>query len=134
MRQALWPDASRAEHLEEMQEFIGQPQRYAQFIGLDAAGHPVGFIEAAMRSDYVNGTETSPVAFVEGLYVKPEYRRQGRAAELMRAVEAWARSRGCHELASDAALENTPSHATHLALGFEETERVVYFRKLIGDA
>ena len=101
---------------------------------MDGAGRPTGFIEAAVRNDYVNGTETSPVAFVEGLYVKPEYRRQGWAAELMRAVEAWARDRGCQELASDAALENAPSHATHLALGFEETERVVYFRKVIGDA
>jgi aminoglycoside 6'-N-acetyltransferase I len=134
MRQALWPEASRAEHLGEMQEFIDQPQRYGQFIGVDGAGRPTGFIEAAVRHDYVNGTETSPVAFVEGLYVRPEFRRQGWAADLMRAVEAWARDRGCQELASDAALENTPSQATHLALGFEETERVVYFRKVIGDA
>jgi aminoglycoside 6'-N-acetyltransferase I len=134
MRQALWPEASRAEHLDEMQTFLDQPQRYGQFIGLDGAGRPTGFIEAAVRGDYVNGTETSPVAFVEGLYVKPEYRRQGWAASLMRAIEAWARDMGCQELASDAALDNRPSHAAHLALGFEETERVVYFRKVIGDA
>jgi aminoglycoside 6'-N-acetyltransferase I len=32
-------------------------------------------------------------------------------------------------LASDALLDNGASHAMHRALGFEETERVVFFRK-----
>ncbi len=31
--------------------------------------------------------------------------------------------------ASDALLENEASHALHLALGFQETERVIFFRK-----
>ena len=33
--------------------------------------------------------------------------------------------------ASDAALENTESHAMHAALGFQESERVVFFRKAL---
>lgn len=32
-------------------------------------------------------------------------------------------------MASDALLDNAGSHAFHEAVGFEETERVVYFRK-----
>jgi aminoglycoside 6'-N-acetyltransferase I len=35
------------------------------------------------------------------------------------------------ELASDALLDNNGSHAMHEALGFTETERVVYFRKAL---
>jgi aminoglycoside 6'-N-acetyltransferase I len=35
------------------------------------------------------------------------------------------------ELASDADIANAVSHATHRALGFQETERVVYFRKVL---
>jgi aminoglycoside 6'-N-acetyltransferase I len=89
----------------------------------------VGFIEAAIRRDCVNGCETSPVAFVEGLYVLPQWRHGGVARALVAAVESWARDRGLSELASDALLENEPSHAMHRALGFSETERVVYFRK-----
>ncbi|MEC5398721.1 aminoglycoside 6'-N-acetyltransferase [Uliginosibacterium sp. H1] len=90
----------------------------------------LGLVEAALRHDYVNGTDSSPVVFLEGLYVTPEARRQGVAVELVAAVEEWARKRGCHELASDAALDNLTSHATHHALGFAETERVVvFFRK-----
>lgn len=129
LRQALWPEGSAAEHEEEMRSFVATPERYGQFIGLDEAGQALGFVEVAMRHDYVNGTESSPVAFVEGLYVRPDSRRCGLGAALMAAAEAWARSQGCSELASDALLDNRVSHQTHLALGFEETERVVYFRK-----
>ena len=44
-------------------------------------------------------------------------------------MEEWARSLGCTELASDVELHNSPSQSMHLAIGFEETERVVYYRK-----
>jgi len=67
------------------------------------------------------------VAFLEGLYVMPEARRQGAARALIDAVRAWARDRGCKELASDTALDNVVSQAAHTRLGFRETERVVYF-------
>ncbi len=46
-------------------------------------------------------------------------------------VEHWAKQFACTEFASDAALDNTISHAMHRALGFQETERVVYFKKNI---
>ncbi len=77
----------------------------------------------------MNGCETSPVAFLEGLWVEAPYRRRGIARLLIAAGEDWARSLGCHEFASDALIENIPSHAMHIAAGFAETERVVYFRK-----
>ena len=77
----------------------------------------------------MNGTQSSPVIFLEGLYVIPELRRQGVARTLVAEVARWARACGCSELASDALLENAASHAAHRALGFAETERVVFFRK-----
>lgn len=127
---ALWP-ADRDEHLPEMQEQCEQPDRYAQFVAYSHAGEPQGLVEVALRSDYVNGTDSSPVGFLEGLYVDPHFRRQGIARQLVRAAEQWAQEQGCSEMASDAMLENTASHAMHASLGFEETERVVYFRKPI---
>ncbi|CAN7651695.1 aminoglycoside 6'-N-acetyltransferase [Massilia sp. LjRoot122] len=128
LRMALWP-ADPDEHLPEMQELCAQPGRYAQFIAYSSAGEPQGLVEVALRSDYVNGTESSPVGFLEGLYVAPGFRRQGIAVQLVRVAEQWAKEQGCSEMASDALLENTASHAMHQALGFSETERVVYFRK-----
>jgi len=56
------------------------------------------------------------------------------ARALLGVVTDWARAHGCIELASDALLENTASHAMHAALGFEETERVVFFCKPLSPA
>ena len=130
LRMALWPK-DQALHLQEMQELCEQPGRYAQFLACSAEGEPQGLVEIALRSDYVNGTASSPVGFLEGVYVAPAYRKRGIATELVKTAEQWARSEGCQEFASDALLDNTASQAMHLALGFEETERVVYFRKLL---
>lgn len=131
MRQALWPEGTQAEHIEEMISLLEDSKRYGQFIVLGKHGEPAGFIEAALRYDYVNGTETSPVAFIEGIYVKPDFRSQGLARQLIDAVIGWARERGCAELASDTGLDNLASQNVHKALGFVETERVVYFRKCL---
>lgn len=128
LRKALWPGAADAEHLEEMRSFLAAPARYGQFIAYRDAV-PVAMAEVSVRQDYVNGTSGSPVAFLEGLYVVPGQRRTGIAAALVAAAAAWGAERACAEFASDAPLENVLSHAVHKALGFEETERVVYFRR-----
>jgi aminoglycoside 6'-N-acetyltransferase I len=94
-------------------------------------GSAVGFVEASQRVDYVNGTSTSPVAFLEGLYVEPSARRKGVARAFVAEVERWAAAQGCSELGSDSPIDNVTAHAAHRALGFEETERVVYFRRAV---
>jgi aminoglycoside 6'-N-acetyltransferase I len=129
MRQALWSDATADDHRAYMAMSLAQPERYVQFVVYDENRQPLGFMEGSIRSDYVNGTESSPVAFVEGVYVNPAWRRHGVARQLFEAVADWARTRGCRELASDALLDNVVSQRAHLALGFRETDRVVYFTK-----
>lgn len=129
LRKALWPDTTDAEHRAEMAAFLAEPERFAQFVAFDDVREPIGFVEASIRTDHVNGTESSPVAFLEGIYVIPERRRQGVARQLLRSVVDWARSRRVREFASDAALDNETSHQFHRSLGFAETERVVFFRK-----
>jgi aminoglycoside 6'-N-acetyltransferase I len=114
-----------------MSSFCAKPDRFAQFIAYNDARHSVGLVEVALRSDYVNGTTTTPVGFLEGLYVVPRARLQGIARALVTCAERWATSAGCREFASDARLENASSHAMHRALGFSESERVVYFRKTL---
>jgi len=133
LRVALWPEGSRDEHAADIVEFIAEMAAGSgQICFLAMRGdEAVGFAEAAIRHDYVNGCETSPVGFLEGIYVEPSSRRAGVAGKLLAAVEAWGRANGCSELGSDAELTNVQSHAFHRGLGFEETERVVYFRKII---
>ena len=129
LREALWPDGDAAEHRAEMASQTAEPARYAQFLARDAAGAAIGLVEAALRHDYVPGTDSSPVAFLEGLFVEPGSRRLGVARALVAAVEAWAHARGCTELASDTPLDNTLSQRVHERLGFRESERIVCFCK-----
>jgi len=131
LRKALWPEAADIEHEEEMAEFLVNPSRFGQFLARSEDGTPVGLAEVSVRSDYVNGTASSPVAFLEGLCVSPQIRRTGVARRLLEAVRSWALAQGCTELASDTQLENTDSQAVHARLGFIETERVVYFNMVL---
>ena len=130
LRVALWPHHSLEDHRAELsQAFLSENEEAIAFIARNAANEAVGFAEATLRHDYVNGCSSSPVLFLEGIYVRPIDRRKGIARLLCNAVADWGTSRGCVEFGSDALLENSASHAMHAALGFEETQRVVFFRK-----
>ncbi|POF40192.1 aminoglycoside 6'-acetyltransferase [Pseudomonas laurylsulfativorans] len=129
LRQALWPHASEQEHRDEIDQQLREPQRYINFVAYDSREQPVGLVEASLRRDYVNGTDNSPVVYLEGIYVVPQQRRQGVAAQLIEIVAQWGREQGCVQMASDTELDNLASQDTHNALGFEETERVVFFKR-----
>ena len=90
---------------------------------------PVGFAQCQLRHDYVEGTETSPVGYLEGIYVKETAREQGFASQLMKACEAWAKSEGCMEFASDCKVGDDDGLAFHLKLGFKEANRIICFKK-----
>lgn len=90
---------------------------------------PVGFAEARLRADPVNGAEETPAAFLEGIFVAPESRRRGIGRALIAAAEAWAKAIGRNELISDALLDDDAGRALRQAAGFEERERVVFYRK-----
>ena len=91
-------------------------------------GSLCGFVEIGSRT-YAEGCESTPVAFLEGWYVDPDVRRTGVGSALIRAAEAWAVAHGYSEMASDTELENDVSLSAHLALGYEEVERQICFRK-----
>ena len=92
-------------------------------------GDPVGFAQCALRYDYVEGTETSPVGYLEGVFVQEAYRRKGYARELLSECEKWARGKGCREFASDCEAVNDDSFRFHMAAGFEEANRIICFTK-----
>lgn len=89
----------------------------------------VAFAQCQLRHDYVEGTDTSPVGYLEGIFVREGYRKQGLARQLLATCEAWAAEQGCTEFASDCELTNTVSQEFHKKLGFEEANRVVCFVK-----
>lgn len=133
LRSRLWPGSVAPDDRQAMATNLARGQFLVR-LAYAPTGAAVGLVEASKRVDYVNGTSTSPVVFVEGLYVEPAARHEGVARALVAEVEKWAREQRCSELASDTALWNAAAQAVHHALGFEETERVVYFRRTVKDA
>lgn len=96
---------------------------------LVAEKQPAGFAQCQLRHDYVEGTDGSPVGYLEGIFVEQEHRRQGYAKALLAKCEQWARDQGCTEFASDCELDNRNSLAFHLRVGFAEANRIICFTK-----
>ena len=122
----LWPEHDRNEMEQEFRELL-QQEDAAVFLALDEKA--VGFAQCQLRQDYVEGTQSSPVGYLEGIFVAEPYRNQGYARDLLTACEAWARGKGCIEFASDCELGNDASLAFHLNVGFEEANRIICFTK-----
>lgn len=92
---------------------------------------PVGFAQCQLRNDYVEGTKTSPVGYLEGIFVKEGYRNKGYAKELLAECETWAKESGCREFASDCEIDNIDSFHFHKAMNFTEANRIICFTKTL---
>ena len=129
----LWPDSTAAEHAREMQTVLLGKSRGTLpeivFVSEDVDGRITGFVEAGLRSHAESCNPAHPVGYIEGWYVAPEHRRRKIGTRLIQAAEEWARSQRCVEMASDAWLGNIESQQAHQALGFEEVDRCVHYRK-----
>lgn len=129
LRLALWPDNTAEEALAEMDEFLSDANTPV-FVAVRENGNLGGFLEGGLRK-YAEGCDTSPVGYIEGWFVDEDLRGQGVGGALVQAMEAWAREQGYTEIASDTWLDNETSIRAHLALGYEESERLVHFRKTL---
>jgi aminoglycoside 6'-N-acetyltransferase I len=129
LRQALWPDETAEEHRRCAVFLLNRTKDAIVYLARDEDGSVVAFAEATLRQDYVNGCSTSPVGFLEGLYVEAPHRGRGLAQLLCEALEDWATGLRCTEFASDVLLHNAAAQRVHEALGFAETERVVFYAK-----
>lgn len=123
----LWEDNLVEELTEEFSELISKDNaciflKYENDI-------PVSFAQCQLRSDYVEGTETSPVGYLEGIFVLKGYRKRGYAKELLHACETWAKDMGCAEFAGDCELDNVDSFRFHMAMQFTEANRIICFTK-----
>ena len=128
LRHLLWDEEPVSAHRTEAEEQLAEPERFLNLVALEGNA-VVAVAEASIRHEYVNGCEGSPVVFLEGICVSPALRRQGLARRLVAGVADWGQAQGCREFASDTWHDDAESHAFHLAAGFAETERVVYFRQ-----
>lgn len=122
----MW-EADEADLTAEFAEMTASDST-ACFLTVDG-DEAVGFAQCSLRHDYVEGCETSPVGFLEGVYVDEMHRHSGMARALLAACEDWARSKGCTEFASDCEIDNHDSLAWHMKAGFQEMGRTIWFAK-----
>lgn len=125
----LWAAHEAQALREEFADIMAKPGGafFLAFAGEEA----VGFAQCQLRHDYVEGTESSPVGYLEGIFVRENHRGKGLAGKLLAACENWAREQGCREFASDCELGNTGSLAFHLNMGFQEAGRIICFKKTL---
>jgi aminoglycoside 6'-N-acetyltransferase I len=123
----LWPHHTVEEMCSEYADVIAKPD--AAFFLAYVEETAVGFAQCQLRHDYVEGTDFSPVGYLEGIYVAEGYRKRGVAKALLSACESWAKEKGCSEFASDCELDNVQSLKFHLNVGFEEANRIICFAK-----
>lgn len=125
----LWNSQSVHELMDEFSEIILKDN--VQFFLKYENDVPVGFAQCQLRYDYVEGTKTSPVGYLEGIYVEEDYRNKGYAKELLEECEVWAKDQGCQEFASDCEIDNAESFYFHKAMKFTEANRVICFTKVL---
>lgn len=125
----LWPEEDENILLTGFEEIYQLPD-HALFID-ERENDMIGFIELSLRKDYVEGTSSSPVAYIEAIFVKEKYRKQRIGLVLVQQAEQWAREKGCSELASDTEIKNIASQSFHKQCGFEEANRIVAFVKSV---
>ncbi|MBQ9886905.1 MAG: GNAT family N-acetyltransferase [Lachnospiraceae bacterium] len=123
----MWMDNNLEDLTEEFCKLVMNKEAACFIKYVD--GKPIGFAQCQLRHDYVEGTKSSPVGYLEGIFVSEGYRKKGYAAELLSECEKWAKEKGCSEFASDCELDNDESMRFHMAVGFAETNRVICFRK-----
>ena len=123
----LWPSLVAEEMNAELQ--MTMEREDAAFFLAFLENKAIGFAQCGLRHDYVEGTETSPVGYLEGIYVRESNRKLGIAGQLIAACEEWARAKGCAEFASDCEIDNKTSLGFHLKMGFKEANRIICFTK-----
>ncbi|EZH75280.1 hypothetical protein ATO12_00455 [Aquimarina atlantica] len=130
MSQKLWIDFEEKELISLLKE-ITQLEKNKVLMAKKADGKNIGFSIFSIRTDYVEGAGKSPTGYLEGIYVEPEYRKEGIAKKFLKIGERWCKEKGCTQIGSDTWLTNKQSREFHRKIGFWEEDELVHFLKNI---
>ena len=125
LRRDLWPGAA-VDALElEVAAIRADQSRQPVFVVERPGGGLCGLVEVSIHS-WAPGCASDRIGYLEAWYVDPDWRRRGLGRRLVETAEAWARSAGCREMASDTTPDYPLSPQAHAGLGYREVQQ---FRK-----
>lgn len=131
MRSDLYSGLTEQFHAEEM-EWIFTSADKTCFLAWASDDSAAGLLELSLRN-IVDGCVGAPVGYIEGLYLRPDQRGRGLGRQLLEHAEQWFHAQGCRAMATDTELDNTAAQEFFRHAGFEETYRIVEFRKPLAD-
>jgi len=114
-------------HNKEM-ALILQASDQTCFIIFNEKDEHIGFIELSLRN-IVDECLSSPVGYIEGIYLTSCHRGLGLGRQLVEFAADWFKSKGCTEMATDAEIDNVDAQRFHQHVGFTETSRIVEYKK-----
>ncbi len=129
MTQSLYPEMDKEELKEDLLRLEKDP-RYRTFIA-QMEENIIGFVTLSVRTDYVEGAKSSPVGYIEAIYVRSRYRKSGIAKQLFEKGQIWLKENNCLEVGSDTWLWNTAAQDFHEKLGFKKEDVLVHYIKKI---
>jgi len=129
LRFQLWDSKNISAHKGDIRCMLANQNGFG-YLATTIENKPIGFAECSIR-EYANGCKSQPVPFLEGIWVAPQYRRKRIATKLVDAITLEFLKNGFEELISDTHIDNIASQKAHIAWGFGEVDRVVYFRKTL---
>ena len=127
LRLELYGDLDPAWNEQEIRRIAEDDNLTTFFVFAENQEASAGMVELSLRN-IVDGCMTSPVGYIEGLYVLQPWQKRGLGRQMLLFAKQWAREQGCTELAVDTELDNTSAQQYFQLNGFEETFRVVQFR------
>ena len=130
MAKGLWPEESLEELFKDFNSLL-HSEKDLILVGKINMDDYLGFAHISLRQEYTEGSLFKPVAYVEGIFVKKEYRKQGYGSQFINEAERWALAKNCREIASDTEITNHNSKQFHLKNGFRESNRIITFIKTI---
>jgi enamine deaminase RidA (YjgF/YER057c/UK114 family) len=128
LRTTLWPDEDPAGLALDLDEMVQDIAHQAIFVAQRPGAGLCGLIELSIRES-VDWCQTRHVGYIEGWYVDPDIQSKGVGRALVEAGEAWARSMGCREMASDTNEDYPTSPRAHKGLGYADVEHKICFQK-----
>ncbi len=129
MREEVYSSLDNEFHVIEMKQIFESPDWFCYFL-VNGDKQIIGLAELSSRN-IVDGCLSSPVAYLEGLYLKKEYRGMGLGREAIKIIKNWCKEKGFTELGMDTELTNLKAQKFFRAMGLQETYRIVQYRARI---